>query len=82
MTLPMLLTCPAAQSAEFAAELDRRLPGRFAPVVVAPLLEIAHHGGPVDLGGVSGLLFSSANGVEGSPPPRRSVRSPRSASAR
>lgn len=64
MTLPLVLTRPAAQSEAFAAELDRRLPGRFAPMLVAPLLEIAPLGGPVDLAGVSGLLFSSANGVE------------------
>ena len=64
MSLPLLLTRPAAQSAEFAAELARLLPGRFGPVVVAPLLEIVLHPAPVDLDGVSALVFSSANGVD------------------
>ena len=64
MMLPLLLTRAAAQSAAFAAVLAQRLPGRFAPIVVAPLLEIAPLGVPVELDGVSGLLFSSANGVE------------------
>lgn len=64
MSRALILTRPAAQSAAFAAELERRLPGRFAPVLVAPLLEIAPVGGAVDLAGIAGLLFTSANGVE------------------
>ncbi|MFT3975371.1 MAG: uroporphyrinogen-III synthase [Amaricoccus sp.] len=64
MSRALILTRPAAQSADFAAALARRLPGRFAPVVVAPLLAIAPAGGPVELAGVGGLLFTSANGVE------------------
>lgn len=60
---PMILTRPRAQSEAFAAALAETLPGRFAPVVVAPLVEIVLHPVPVDLDGVAALLFSSANGV-------------------
>lgn len=60
----LILTRPAAQSSAFAAEIARALPGRFAPVLVSPLLEVAPTGAPVDLAGVQALLFTSANGVE------------------
>ena len=59
----LLLTRPRAQSEAFAAALDARLPGRFRPVV-APLLAIRPLPGPLDLAGVQGLVFTSANGVE------------------
>ena len=58
----LLLTRPAAQSAEFAAALDAALPGRFR-AVIAPMIEIVALPGAVDLAGVGGLLFTSANGV-------------------
>ena len=59
----LLLTRPRAQSDAFAAALAERLPGRFRPVV-APLLAIRPVPGPLDLAGVQGLVFTSANGVE------------------
>ena len=59
----LLLTRPRAQSEAFAAMLEARLPGRFR-VVVAPLIAIAPVAGALDLAGVQGLLFTSANGVE------------------
>ena len=64
MTRPLLLTRPRAQSEAFAAEAEARLPGRFGPVLVAPLLEIVFVPAALDLAGVEALLFSSANGVE------------------
>ncbi|HET9067335.1 MAG TPA: uroporphyrinogen-III synthase [Amaricoccus sp.] len=65
MTEPrtILLTRPGPQSLAFAAVLEAELPGRFRPVV-SPLLEIAPVPAPLDLGGLQGLLFTSANGVE------------------
>ena len=58
----LLLTRPAAQSAELAMALDAALPGRFR-VVAAPMIEIIALPGTPDLAGVGGLLFTSANGV-------------------
>lgn len=58
----LLLTRPAAQSAEFATALEAALPGRFR-AVSAPVIEIVALPGDVDLDGVGGLLFTSANGV-------------------
>lgn len=58
----LLLTRPQQQSEAFAAELARRLPGRFR-AIVAPLLRIAPLPGPLDLSGAQGLIFTSANGV-------------------
>jgi uroporphyrinogen-III synthase len=59
----LILTRPRAQSLAFAATLRARLPGRFRPVL-APLLEIAPLPAPLELGGLQGLVFTSANGVE------------------
>ena len=59
----LLLTRPRAQSQAFAAALEARLPGRFRPVI-APLIEIAPVPGALDLAGLQGLIFTSANGVE------------------
>jgi len=59
----LLLTRPLAQSQAFAALLADRLPGRFRPVV-SPLLEIVPIPGALDLDGIRGLVFTSANGVE------------------
>jgi uroporphyrinogen-III synthase len=59
----LLLTRPQAQSEAFAAEIETRLPGRFAPVI-APVIAIVPRRAPVDLTGAGGLLFTSANGVE------------------
>jgi uroporphyrinogen-III synthase len=59
----LLLTRPRAQSEAFAAVLAAELPGRFG-TRIAPLIEIAPVAGPLDLSGLQGLLFSSANGVD------------------
>jgi uroporphyrinogen-III synthase len=59
----LLLTRPQAQAHAFAAVLEERLPGRFRPVA-APLIAIAAVPAELDLGGLQGLLFTSANGVE------------------
>jgi uroporphyrinogen-III synthase len=58
----VLLTRPREQSEAFATALGTALPGRFEPVI-APLLEIVPIPAEIDLGGVQGLLFTSANGV-------------------
>lgn len=60
--LTLLLTRPQPQAEAFAAELDRRLPGRFRPVF-APMLEIAPRPGPLELEGYAALTFTSANAV-------------------
>lgn len=60
--LTLLLTRPQHQSEEFAAELERRLPGRFRPAF-APILEIAPCPGPIETGGYAALVFTSANAV-------------------
>jgi uroporphyrinogen-III synthase len=59
----LLLTRPRAQSQAFAAVLEAELPGRFRPVI-APLLAIVPVPGPIDLAGLQGILFTSANAVE------------------
>ena len=59
----LLLTRPERQSAAFARALEAALPGRFR-VVVAPMTRITPTGAPLDLAGASGILFTSANGVE------------------
>jgi uroporphyrinogen-III synthase len=58
----LLLIRPAAQAADFAAALEVALPGRFR-TVAASVIEILSLPGAVDLEGVGGLLFTSANGV-------------------
>ncbi len=59
----LLLTRPERQSAAFARALEAALPGRFE-VVTAPMTRITPTEGTLDLDGASGLLFTSANGVE------------------
>jgi uroporphyrinogen-III synthase len=59
----LLVTRPRAQAEAFAAALEARLPGRFRPVV-APLIAIAPVAATLDLAGLQGLIFTSANGVE------------------
>ncbi len=58
----LLVTRPEAQARAFGAALAKLLPGRFR-VVVAPLIAIAPVAGALDLRGVQGLVFTSANGV-------------------
>jgi uroporphyrinogen-III synthase len=62
-TRTLILTRPRRQSEDFAAVLAARLPGRFRPVVIAPLIEIAPVAAPLALDGLGGVLFTSANGV-------------------
>lgn len=59
----LLLTRPERQSAAFARALDAARPGRFE-ILTAPMTRIAPTDAPLDLDGASGLLFTSANGVE------------------
>ena len=59
----LLLTRPLAQSQHFASVLADRLPGRFRPVV-SPLLAIVPLPAPLELDGLQGVIFTSANGVE------------------
>ncbi|TCO73398.1 uroporphyrinogen-III synthase [Rhodovulum euryhalinum] len=58
----LLLTRPRAQSARFAEAFAARF-GTGFDVVTAPVLEIAPTGAPIPLDGVSGLIFTSENGV-------------------
>ena len=59
----LLLTRPRAQSEAFAEVLAAELPGRFR-AVVSPILEIVPVAAALDLDGLQGLIFTSANGVE------------------
>ncbi|MFQ8429826.1 uroporphyrinogen-III synthase [Amaricoccus sp. W119] len=59
----LLLTRPERQSAAFARALEAALPGRFE-ILTAPMTRIAPTDAALDLDGASGLLFTSANGVE------------------
>lgn len=59
----LVLTRPRAQSEDFARALDAALPGRFA-VLVAPLIDIVPVEAALDLAGLQGVVFSSANGVD------------------
>lgn len=63
MTETLVLTRPRHQSAAFAAAVEEAMPGRFA-ALVAPLIEIAPVAAALDLSGLQGIVFSSANGVE------------------
>ncbi|MFO1208171.1 MAG: uroporphyrinogen-III synthase [Amaricoccus sp.] len=63
MARTLLLTRPRAQSEAFAREVEARMPGRFV-AVVAPVIAIAPVAAEVELEGVGGLVFTSANGVE------------------
>lgn len=58
----VLLTRPRDQSGAFAAAIETALPGRFE-AVIAPLLKIVPIPAEINLRGVQGLLFTSANGV-------------------
>jgi uroporphyrinogen-III synthase len=63
MAETLILTRPRHQSEAFAAAVAEALPGRFA-VLVSPLIEIARAPGGLDLTGLQGIVFTSANGVE------------------
>lgn len=61
--LTLVLTRPEAQGRDFAAALEARRPGRFR-FLSAPLMEIVPvAAAAVDLTGIGGLAFTSANGV-------------------
>ena len=60
--LTLLMTRPRAASERFVAELAPAERARLQ-VVYSPLLEIAFRPGPVDLAGLEGVIFTSANGV-------------------
>lgn len=58
----VLNTRPEGQGARVAAAIDAHAPGRWE-IVSNPLLEIRLRPGPLDLAGISSLIFTSANGV-------------------
>lgn len=60
----LLLTRPEAQSRRFADDLARLLPGAFE-TIISPLTRIEYLDHAPDLKGVSGLVFTSENGVAG-----------------
>lgn len=64
----LILTRPAASAQAFAQSLDPTLLARF-DLVISPLLRISPIEAPVDLTGVAGVVFSSANGVAFGPDP-------------
>lgn len=58
----ILLFRPEAQAAAVAVALDARCPGRFR-ALAAPMTETVFVQATIDLTGVGGLAFTSANGV-------------------
>lgn len=63
MAETLILTRPRRQSEAFAAAVAEAMPGRF-DVLLAPLIAIAPVPGTLDLRGLQGIVFTSANGVE------------------
>lgn len=61
--ITLLLTRPQAQSARFAQAFAARFGADF-PVVISPLQEIVPNDTKIALDGITGLIFSSENGVE------------------
>jgi len=59
----LLLTRPERQAAEFAAALEAAAPGRFR-AIAAPVIGIVPVDAPLGLDDATGLIFTSANGVE------------------
>ena len=63
MTKPaLILTRPRLACTRFAQSLSPKLLSRVT-LVISPLLQIAPVDTPVDLDGVGGVIFTSANGV-------------------
>jgi len=60
----LLIPRPRAQAEAFAAALEAAAPGLCA-AIIAPVFRIAYLSPPLELEGVSDLVFTSANGVEG-----------------
>lgn len=65
----LLITRPRAASEAFAAKLEAAMPGAWA-IEIAPLIEIRATGARPEWGGVSDVIFTSANAVRiaGRPP--------------
>ncbi len=59
----IVITRPVASAAAFWQRLDGELPGRFVPIF-APLTENVSVEAKIEIQGVGGLVFSSANAVE------------------
>lgn len=58
----LLMTRPRAASERFVAQLSPELRDRLTPMY-SPLLDIRPTDGAIDLDGMRGLIFTSANGV-------------------
>ena len=58
----LLMTRPRSASERFVGSMPERLRGAV-DVVIAPLMEIVPLSGAVDLQGLCGVIFTSANGV-------------------
>lgn len=61
---PLLLTRPASASSRFAAAFRAQF-GTDWPIVLSPLMEIVWQSPAIDLDGVTWLIFSSENAVNG-----------------
>ena len=59
---PVLLTRPAAQAQDFAAQVTARF-GAAARCVISPVLELVTLTPKIDFAAFSGLVFTSQNGV-------------------
>lgn len=62
----LLLTRPVASSIRFATRLNTETPSQ-AELVISPVLEIVALDASIDLNGMYGVIFSSANGVAHGP---------------
>jgi uroporphyrinogen-III synthase len=60
--IPILLTRPAAQAQEFAAQITARF-GPAAQCVISPVLEMVTLSPEIDFTAYAGLVFTSQNGV-------------------
>ena len=61
-TPTLLLTRPHAQAERFATEFVERF-GNLIPIISSPILQIVTREAEIGLDGVSGLIFTSENGV-------------------
>jgi len=59
----LLLTRPLAQSLAYAEDLRAKY-GRGLTVLISPLTQIVPLNAPLDLGGITGLIFTSQNGAQ------------------
>lgn len=58
----LLITRPQVQAERFARQVQARF-GENVPILISPVLRIVQTDAPVPLTGVSGLIFTSENGV-------------------